>query len=120
MVIAMTKATTKIVSMMLMIVVEVVSTLNFVPNVPALVILLAMAIQILCLETAFATMKQTLWNVLMMVWNAVDLMLLLIIAQNVLVMVKKYPSFSFSSLELILFAFSRERKCPISKQSCFI
>ena len=48
MVIAMTKATTKIVSMMLMIVVEVVSTLNFVPNVPALVTLPAMAIQILC------------------------------------------------------------------------
>ena len=48
MVIAMMKATTKIVFMMLMIVVEVVSTLNFVPNAPALVILPAMAIQILC------------------------------------------------------------------------
>ena len=41
-------------------VVEVVSSLNFVPNVPALVILLAMGIQILCLETAFAMTKQTL------------------------------------------------------------
>jgi hypothetical protein len=45
---AMMKATMKIVSMMVMIVVEVVSTLNFVTNAPALVILPAMAIQILC------------------------------------------------------------------------
>ena len=34
--------------MMVETVVEVVSSLNFVPNVPALVILLAMGIQILC------------------------------------------------------------------------
>ena len=92
MVIAMTKATTKIVSMTVMIVVEVVSTLNFVPNVSALVILAAMAIQILCSETAFAMMKQTLWNVLMMVWIAADPTLPLIIAPTVLVMVGKYVS----------------------------
>ena len=93
MVVAMMKATTKIVSMTVMIVVEVVSTLNFVPNVSALVILAAMAIQILCSEMAFAMMKQTLWNVLMMVWIAADPMLILTIAQNVLVMVNKYASF---------------------------
>ena len=39
---------------------------------------------------AFATMKQTPWNVLMMGWIAADPMLLLIIALNVLVMVSKY------------------------------
>ena len=46
--------------MMVETVVEVVPTLKFVPNVPALVILLATYIQILCLEMAFAMTKQTL------------------------------------------------------------
>ena len=46
--------------MMVETVVEVVLSLNFVPNVPALEISLAMGIQILCQETAFAMMKQTL------------------------------------------------------------
>ena len=90
MVIAMTKATMKIVSLMGMIVVEVVSILIFAHNVPALVILPAMGIQILCQEMAFATMKQTPLNVLMMVWIAADPMLLLITALIVLVMVSKY------------------------------
>ena len=48
MVTAMMKPMMKIVSLMVMIAVEVVSTLNFAHNVPALVILLAMGIQILC------------------------------------------------------------------------
>ena len=48
MVIAMMKTTMKIVSLMGMIVVEVVSILIFAHNVPALVILPAMGIQILC------------------------------------------------------------------------
>ena len=39
---------------------------------------------------AFATMKQTPLNVLMMVWIAADPMLLLITALIVLVMVSKY------------------------------
>ena len=90
MVTAMMKPMMKIVSLMVMIAVEVVSTLNFAHNVPALVILLAMGIQILCQETAFAMMKQTLLNVLMMVWIAVDPTLSLIIAPTVLVMVSKY------------------------------
>ena len=84
---AMTKPTMKIVSLTVMIAVEVVPTLNFAHNVPASVILLAMGIQILCQETAFAMMKQTLWNVLMMVWIAAYPMLPLIIAPTVLVMV---------------------------------
>ena len=48
MVIAMMKPTMKIVSLTVMIAVEVVPTLNFAHNVPALVILQAMGIQILC------------------------------------------------------------------------
>ena len=90
MVTAMMKPMMKIVSLMVMIAVEVVPTLNFAHNVPALVILLAMGIQILCQETAFAMMKQTLWNVVMMVLIVVDPMLKLINALNVLVMVWKY------------------------------
>ena len=90
MVTAMMKPMMKIVSLMVMIAVEVVPTLNFAHNVPALVILLAMGIQILCQETAFVMMKQTLLNVLMMVWLAADPMLSLIIAPTVLVMVSKY------------------------------
>ena len=91
MVIAMTKTTMKIVSLTGMIVVEVASILIFAHNVPALVILPAMGIQILCQEMAFATMKQTPLNVLMMVWTAADPMLLLITALIVLVMVSKQP-----------------------------
>ena len=86
----MTKPTMKIVFLTVMIAVEVVPTLNFAHNVPTLVILLAMGIQILSQETAFAMMKQTLWNVLMMVWIAADPTLPLIIAPTVLVMVGKY------------------------------
>ena len=48
MVIAMMKPTMKIVSLTVMITVEVVPTLNFAHNVPALVIFQAMGIQILC------------------------------------------------------------------------
>ena len=48
MVFAMTKLILLNVIMMVETVVEVVPTLKFVPNVPALVILLAMGIQILC------------------------------------------------------------------------